>query len=332
MTKFAATSIDRRAALTVVAGAIALALSSRPARALYPDKYIKLIVPFPAGGGGDTLARTVAGKAGDILGQQFVIENRPGAGGNIGSTVAAAAAPDGYTVLYGTNGTLAINHALYKSTGFDPLKDFEPVGRLTEIALVAVVHPSVPATSIKELIEIAKAKPGTLNIATAGNGTTSHLAAEMFKRAAGVDMQIVHYRGGGPAMTELIAGQVQVMIEVMPNAMPQVTGKRLRGLAVSTAARWPQAPDLPTISESGLPDFVVTAWDALLVPRGTPPDVVNKLNDAIAKTLADPALQKTLLDRGAKVVPGSAAELRQFMTAEYKRWGDVVRASGASVE
>ena len=197
MTKFAATSIDRRAALTVVAGAIASALPSRPARALYPDKYIKLIVPFPAGGGGDTLARTVAGKAGDILGQQFVIENRPGAGGNIGSTVAAAAAPDGYTVLYGTNGTLAINHALYKSTGFDPLKDFEPVGRLTEIALVAVVHPSVPATSIKELIEIAKAKPGTLNIATAGNGTTSHLAAEMFKRAAGVDMQIVHYRGGG---------------------------------------------------------------------------------------------------------------------------------------
>jgi tripartite-type tricarboxylate transporter receptor subunit TctC len=332
MTGLVTFAINRRRAMAALAGAVAAAPFASPARAAYPDKPIKLFVPFPAGGGGDVLARTVTGKVGEILGQQFVVDNRAGAGGNIGSAAAAQAEPDGYTVLYGTNGTLAINHALYKSTGFDPFKDLEPVSRLTEIALVVVVHPSVPANSLKELIDFAKANPGKLNAATAGNGTTSHLAAEMFKRAAGIEIQNVHYRGGAPAMTDMIGGQVQLMIEVMPNAIGHVRSKALRGLAVSTADRWPQAAELPTMSEAGLPGFTVTAWDALLVPRGTPGEAITRLNEAVTKALTDPELQKKLLDRGAKSVPGSIADLRAFMETEYKRWGEVVRAANARIE
>jgi tripartite-type tricarboxylate transporter receptor subunit TctC len=305
---------------------------SRHTRAqTYPDKPIKLIVPFPVGGGGDVLDRTVTGKMSESLGQQFVVDNRAGAGGNIGSAAAAKLDADGYNVLYGTNGTLAINHTLYKSTGFDPAKDFELVSRLTEIALVVVVHPSLPVKSVKELIEYAMANPGKLNVATAGNGTTSHLAAEMFKQASGIQWQNVHYRGDAPAMQDLIGGQVQAMIEVMPNAMPQVTGNAVRGLAVSTAARWPGV-DLPTIAESGLPGFAVSAWDALLLPKGSPNAAVTALASAAAKALGDPELQKNLLGRGAKPAPMTGADLKAFLAAELTRWGDVVRASGTKVD
>ena len=291
-----------------------------------------VVVPFPAGGGADVLARIVTNKLGEALGQQFIVENRAGAGGNVGTAAATKADPDGYTLIYGTNGTLAVNHALYKSTGFDPLKDFEPIARLTEIALVLVVNPAVPANSVAELIDYAKANPGKLNYATAGNGTTSHLAGEMFKKAAGVQMQTVHFRGGAQAMTDMITGQVQVMIEVMPNAMPQVTSKTVRGLAVSTPARWPLAQDLPTISEAGVPGFAVTAWDALLAPRGTPPDIVPGLSQTVGKVLAQAQLRQTLLERGAQAVPGTPGELRKFIESEQVRWGDVVRASGAKIE
>ena len=302
------------------------------AQSVYPDKPIKLIVPFPAGGGGDVLARTMTNKIAEVLGQQFIVENRAGAGGNIGTAATVKANPDGYTVLYGTNGTLTINHALYKQTGFDALADFEPVSRLTEIALIVVTHPSVPVNSVRELIDYAKANPGKLNVATAGNGTTSHLASELFKKAAGVDWHNVHYRGGAPAMNDMVSGHIQVMIEIMANAIPQVEAKTLKGLAVSTSARWPDKPDLPTISESGLPGFTVTAWDALLVPKGTPAAIIQRLNEATTKALADAGLQKNLLGRGAKVVPGPPAALKALMETEFKRWGDVVRESGAKID
>jgi tripartite-type tricarboxylate transporter receptor subunit TctC len=324
--------INRRRALSLLAALPAVGAASRRALAQqYPDRVLKLTVPFPAGGGADVLARTVTAKMEENLGQRFIIENRAGAGGNIGSAAAARTEPDGYSILYGTNGTLAINHTLYASTGFDPFRDFEPVTRLTEIALVVAVHPSVPVNSFKELIAYAKANPGKLNAATAGNGTTSHLAAELFKRQFEIDWLIVHYRGGAQAMTDMVSGMAHVMIEVMPNALPQVTAKTLKGLAVSTPARWPGL-DLPTIAESGADGFSLTAWDALLMPKGSPAAAIARINEAARVALADPHLQKALLDRGSKVVGGSPDDLKAFMTGEYKRWGDIVRAAGAKVD
>jgi tripartite-type tricarboxylate transporter receptor subunit TctC len=302
------------------------------AAAAYPERPIRIVVPFPAGGGADVLARLVTNKAAEALGQQFIVENRAGAGGNIGTAAAVKADPDGYTLIYGTNGTCAINHALYKSTGFDPLKDLEPITRLSEIALALIVHPSVPVSSAAELIAYAKANPDKLNYATAGNGTTSHLAGEMFRRAAGVQMRNVHFRGGAQAMIDMIAGNVQVMIEVMPNAMPQISAKTVKGLAVTTLERWPLAPELPTFAEAALPGFTVTAWDALLAPRGTPAAVVARLNEVVGKVLAVEEQRKAMLARGARPVPSTPAELRSFMVSELARWGEVVRASGARIE
>ena len=324
--------VDRRRLLAAAGAAGLAAAAGVPARASYPDKALKIIVPFPAGGGGDILARTQLNRVSEVLGQQFVFENRAGAGGNIGSVAGAKADPDGYTLLYGTNGTLAINHALYKSTGFDPIKDLEPVSRLSEIALLVVVHPSLPVSSVGELIAYAKANPGKLNTATAGNGTTSHLAAEMFKKAAGVSIQNVHFRGGAQAMVDLVGGQVQMMIEIMANAVPQVEAKTIKALAVTTLERWPRLPDLPTASESGLKGFSVTAWDALMAPAGTPKAVVDRLNEAVRKALAAPELQADLLKRGARAAPSSPAELRSFIQAQLADWGDAVRASGAKIE
>jgi tripartite-type tricarboxylate transporter receptor subunit TctC len=262
----------------------------------------------------------------------LVIDNRAGAGGNIGTASAARADPDGYTLAYGTNGTHAINHTLYKNTGFDAVADFEPISRLTEIALIVVVTPSLPVKNVAELMAYLKANPGKVNAATAGNGTTSHLAAQMFKTATGLDFVTVHYRGGGPAMTDLISGQVQMMIEVMPNAFPQVQGGTLRGLAVTTAKRWPQTPDIPTLAESGLPGFSVTAWDAMFAPRGTPKEIIATLNAALRKALEDPALKQALLARGAQTAASTPDELRTHVQTELKRWGDVVIASGAKVD
>src|SRR5262245_34116868 len=230
--------------------ALSALVSPQHALALYPDRPIRVIVPFPAGGGGDILARTVMTRVAEILGQTIVIDNRAGAGGNIGTAAAARADADGYTLAYGTNGTHAINHTLYKSTGFDPISDFAPISRLTQIALILVVHPGVPATSVPELLTYLKANAGKVNFASAGNGTSSHLAGELFKSVTGVNIVHVPYRGGAPAMTDLIGGQVQMMIEVMPNAYPQIEGGKLRGLAVTAAKRWPTAPTVPTFAEA----------------------------------------------------------------------------------
>lgn len=325
-------NMDRRALLSGCAAAgIGLSLPGS-AFAAYPERPVKVIVPFPAGGGGDILARVQLNKVSEALGQQFVYENRAGAGGNIGSLAGAKSDADGYTLTYGTNGTLAINHALYKSPGFDPLKDFEPISRLSEIALLVVVHPSLPVKSVSELIAYAKANPGKLNVGTAGNGTSSHLAAEIFRKAAGIQMANVHFRGGAQAMIDLVGGQIQLMIEIMANAIPQVEAKTVRALAVTTLTRWPNLPDLPTVAESGLPGFTITAWDALVAPKGTPDDIVARLNETVAKALATPSLQADLLKRGARPSPTTPAELRKFIEQQLAVWGDAVRASGAKIE
>ncbi|HQR21955.1 MAG TPA: tripartite tricarboxylate transporter substrate binding protein [Burkholderiaceae bacterium] len=306
---------------------------ARAADEPYPSRPVHLIVPFPAGGGADNLARLIMPRVSKALGQPIVIENRAGAGGNIGAELVAHAAPDGYTLLYGTNGTHAINPSLYRNLGFDPIKDFIPVSRMTEIAAILIVNPKVPVTSTAELIRYARANPGKLNFASAGNGTTSHLAGEMFKTQAGIDIVHIPYRGGALALTDVISGQVQMMIEVMPNAYPQVREGRVRGLAVSTASRFPGAPEVPTIAESGLPGFEASAWDGIFAPAGTPLSIVQRLNAAIRQALEDPETVAALLARGAQAVPGSTSEsFARFIAVSAERWGGAVRASGAKVD
>jgi len=298
----------------------------------YPTKPIKLVVPFPPGGGGDTLARLVMTRAAKELGQPVVVENLAGAGGNIGAQNAARAAADGCTLLYGTNGTHGINQTLYKNAGFDALKDFEPVSQLTRIAAMVVVRPGLPANTMPELLKLLKASPGRYTFASAGNGTTSHLAGEILKSSAGLSIVHIPYRGGGPAMTDLLGGQVDMLIDVMPSTAPQVRAGKLRGLAVTTARRVPAMPELPTIAESGVPGFDVSAWDAIFVPARTPAPLIAQLNDAIRKALADPELRAQLVERGAEAAPSSPAELGAFVKSEIVRWGEAVKRSGAAVE
>lgn len=265
------------------------------ARAGYPERPIRVIVPFPPGGGGDTLARIVLNKIAEQQGWTIVIDNRPGAGGNIGTAAGAKADPDGYTLIYGHNGSFGTNHALYKNPGFDPQKDFAPISRFTQIALLLVTNLSVPANSAKDLIGYLRANPGKANVASAGNGTTSHLAQQMFKNAAGVDYLHVPYRGGGPAKIDLLSGQVQMMIEIMPSVLPLVQEGKLRGLAITTAKRWPLASEIPTLAEAALPGFEVTAWDGLWAPAGTPAEIIQTVNAAARKALTDPQLTDALL-------------------------------------
>jgi len=313
---------------------MAAALLAMPAMvtAQYPDRPVVVVVPFPPGGGGDTLARTVMPRVAQELGQPIVIENKPGAGGNIGSAGVARATPDGYVLLYGTNGTHAINQTLYRKPGFDAEKEFAPVSRLTEIPAVLVVNPSLlPVKSAPELIAYLKANPGKVSFASAGNGTTSHLAGIMFGTLAGVDIQHVPYKGGAQAITDVMGGQVAMMIDVMPNVYPHIKSGKVRALAISTVARSPAAPDLPTIAEA-VPGFEVTAWDAVFAPPGTPKAIVERLNAAVRKALDDPAIKETLLARGTVTVAGTPDDLARFVTSENARWGKVVKQIGAQVD
>lgn len=323
--------LTRRVAASFIA-AVWFSAAAGTAHAAYPDRPIRVIVPFAPGGGGDTLARMVLNKIAEQQGWTIVIDNRAGAGGNIGTAAAAKAEPDGYTLAYGTNGTHGINQALYKSTGFDPVKDFAPISRFTQIALLVVTNPAVPANSAKELVAFLKANPDKVNVASAGNGTTSHLAQVMFANATGVRYQHVPYRGGGPAKIDLMSGQVQMMIEIMPSVLALAREGKLHGLAVTTARRWPLAPDIPTLAEDTLPGFEVTAWDGWWAPAGTPKDIIATLNAAARKALADPQLRDALLKSGAEPAATSPEELGAFVESELPRWGKAVEQSGAKVE
>ena len=331
MTKHSFLAVRRALAVAAALG-LALPLAHSQPAASYPNRPVKLIVPFPAGGGGDTLARLVMLRAAKELGQPIVVDNLGGAGGNVGSAAAAKAPADGYTLLYGTNGTLAINHAIYKNPGFSPTKDFDPVTQLTSIAAMVVVRPGLPVNSMAELTKLLKANPGKYTFGSAGNGTTSHLAGEIYKSSAGLAVVHIPYRGGAQAMTDLVGGQVDMMIEVMPSAAPQAKAGRIKPLAVSTAKRAPGWPDLQTMAESGLKGFDVSAWDAIVVPAGTPRPIIDKLNAAIRAALADPELRAQLAARGTEVAPGTTEELAKHITSNLTLWGDAVKRSGASVD
>jgi len=297
----------------------------------WPTRPINLIVPFPAGGGADTLARLVSEPLMRELGQTIVIENRPGAGGNIGSATAARAEPNGYTLAYATNGTQAINHWLYKTPGFSR-DDFEPISRLTTIAAAVVVNPADPYRSLKDVLDAARAKPGMLTCGSAGNGTTSHLACEQLKQMAGVNIVHVPYKGGAAAMTDLMGGRLSILIDVMPNVAPQIKAQRLRALAVTTRERLASNPEIPTVAEAGVPGYAFFAWDALYAPKGTPAAVLDRLNAAVHKVLAQPEMRAQLESRGAQPAPTTREGLRAFSNEEYERLGKVVRTAGAVID
>jgi tripartite-type tricarboxylate transporter receptor subunit TctC len=266
------------------------------------------------------------------LGKQIVIENRPGAGGNIGAEAVAKAAPDGYTLLFGTNGTLGIGPALYKNLRYDSQKDLVPVGMLHQLPLVLIVNPQVPATSLAELIDYAKKNPGKLTFASAGVGSASHLTAELFKIAAGIDILHVPYKGGGAATADLISGQVSMMLETIPNALPLARGGQMRALGVTTKERSPNAPDIPTFAESGLPNFDVGAWTGLFVPAGTPKEIVDRLNAETVRIASDPAYVAQIRKMGTDVASSSPDAFRTFVNRDVQNWKEAIQRSGTKTE
>ncbi len=318
--------------LSLVATGMLLGAGLAQAQGSYPEKPVRLIVPFPPGGGADNLARSIFPRAAQALGQPIIIENRPGAGGNLGAEFVARAAADGYTVLHGTNGTHGINHALYAKTGFDPIKDFAPITRLTFLPAMLVIHPSIPANSVKELIGYMKANPGKISFASAGNGTTSHMAGTLFKSLAGVDMVHVPYKGGGPALAGMLGGEVQLMIDLMVSIYPQTKGGKLKGLAVTTQSRVSTAPDLATLDESGVAGFDIAATDGLYAPAGTPRPIIDRLNAALRQALTDPQVRDSLGARGAFPIPGTPEALAQHIARELPMWQKLVKESGAKLD
>jgi tripartite-type tricarboxylate transporter receptor subunit TctC len=320
----------RKAAFTI-AGAIAACAISAPVQAAYPDKAVRIIVGFSAGGTTDVIARIMAKELTESFGQSFVIENKPGAGSNIGAEYVARAAPDGYT-LYFVAVTSAINQTLYPHLNFDLVKDFAPVALGAKVPNLLVVNPKLPVKSVQELVDYAKANPGKLAFASSGSGTSIHMAGELFKLKAGVDVLHVPYKGSAPALTDLIGGQVQFMFDNMPSSLPHAQSGKLRALAVTTKERSPSAPDLPTMAESGFPGFDVSSWFGLIAPKGTPPDVVNKLNAAMQKALDKEEVKVAFEKLGAVPAKTTPAEFGQFIQTEVTTWATVVKASGARVD
>ena len=298
----------------------------------YPTKPIRLVVPFPPGGATDILARNVAQKLTEAWGQQVIVDNRPGAGGNIGSELVAKSAPDGYTLEMGTVGTHAINASLYAKMPYDHVKDFVPVILVAGVPNVLVVNPSLPVNSVAELIAYAKANPGKLNFASSGNGTSIHLSGELFKVMAGVQITHIPYKGSAPAMQDLLGGQVQLMFDNLPPSLPQIKAGKLKALAVTSTTRAAALPDVPTMAEAGLPGFEASSWFGVLAPAGTPPAIVAKLNAEIGKWLASPDAKEKLQALGANAAGGTPEDFAKHIQAETVKWAKVVKESGAKVD
>ena len=299
----------------------------------YPSRPIRLVVPYPPGGPLDIMARAIGQKLTEAWNQPVVVDNRPGAGGNIGADLVAKSPADGYTLLMGAVATHAINPTLYGRLPYDPVKDFAPVALVAQVPNILVVNPSVPVRSVRELIDLARARPGYLNFGSGSTGSTGHLAGELFNTMAGVRMVHIPYKGGAPAMADLLAGQVQLMFDNLANALPNVRAGRLRALAVTTLARSPAMPDLPTIAESGLPGFDLTTWFGLMVPAGTPTEIVSRLNAEIVRALNAKDMRERLEKMGAgPPADNTPAHFAAFIRAEAAKYAKVVRDSGAKVE
>jgi tripartite-type tricarboxylate transporter receptor subunit TctC len=323
--------IPRRRFLELAAGAATLPAVSRIAWAqTYPARPVRIVVGFAAGGGSDIVARLIGQWLSERLGQQFVIENRAGAGGNISTEAVVRAPPDGYTLLL-SGVTDAINATLYEKLNFNFIRDIAPVAAIVGVSNVVYVHPSVPARTIPEFIAYAKANPGKINMASAGNGSSSHMAGELFKMMAGVDMVHVPYRGQGPALSDLLGAQVQVLFATTPGTTEYVRAGTLRALAVTSATRSEVLPDVPTVGDF-VPGYESSQWYGVGAPKNTPAEIVDKLNKEINAALADPRMKARLADLGATVLPGSPADFGKLIAAETEKWAKVIRAANLKAE
>lgn len=329
-------SANRRTGLRFIVRAVVLALvgfgSGSMSAALaqqYPTKPLRMLVGFPPGSSLDSAARIVSGKLSELLQQNVIVDNRPGAAGNIAAEIAARARPDGYTLLLGANGALAINPALYGNLPFDPVRDFAPVAKVVDAVNVLVVSASSPANSVPELIALAKSKP--LLGASGGIGSPGHLALELFNMRAGTKIVHVPYKGSVPALIDLIAGTVQVIFATAATAVPQMKAGRIKAIAITSLTRWPLLPDLPTVSESGLGGFEVKGWYAVLVPAKTPRPIVDRLNAEIIKALQMPDVKQSMSGHGLDISPSTPDEFAVFLKSEIAKWGKVVKFSGAKV-
>ncbi len=316
------------AALSVSGAAFAQSASNTS----YPTKPIRFVIPFPPGGPADIFGRTIGQQLSDRWNQQIVIDNRAGAGGNIGADIVAKAPADGYTVLMGFVGTHAINPSLYRSMPYDNVKDFEPVGLIATATIVLVTHPTVPAKSVKELIAAAKAKPGDLTFGSPGNGTPQHLAGELFNTMASVKTTHVPYKGAVPALQDLLGGRISFIFSSMPPALPHVKVGKINALAVTSPRRSPATPELPTVAESGLPGYEVINWYGLLMPAGTSKDIVAKLNGEVTRIMNLPEVKERLGVQGAEVMTSTPQQFASFIRSETAKWAKVVKFSGAHVD
>jgi tripartite-type tricarboxylate transporter receptor subunit TctC len=316
--------------LAALAATSALAAQSEKHGA-YPTKPIRLIVPLTAGGPTDIAARIVAAPLGDALGQQVIVDNRPGAGGNIGADLTAKSPPDGYTLFMGTSGPLAINSSLYPSLPFNPLKDFAPIIQTASAPFVVIVNPAVPARNMKELIALAKAKPGQLNYGSV-SGSASHLSTELFKLMAGVNMVHIPYKGAAPATTDVIAGQIQLSFASTPGSVPMVKAGKVKPLGVTSARRVAKLPDVPTVAESALPGYEASVWYGVVAPAGTPRDIVQRLNQEIARILANPTHHERMIGADFEPTTSTPEQFAAFIKSETAKWAKVVKASGAHAE
>ena len=328
----------RHVVALLLSGSLAV-LSSQAVLAAdpYPNKPIRLVVPFAAGGTTDILARAVAAELAKLPGWNVVVDNRPGAGGNIGADIVAKSAPDGYTLLMGTVGTHGINQSLYGKLPFDPIKDFAPITEVAAVPNVLVLNPAFAQQnridSVKDLIAYARANPGKLNMASSGNGTSIHLAGELFKTQTRTYMVHFPYKGSGPALTDLAGGTMQVMFDNLPSSMALIKAGKLKALAVTSAKPSPALPDVPTIAAAAnLPSFEASSWFGLLAPAGTPPEIVSRLQHEVAKALGSPAVRERLQAQGAEPVGNTPEQFAALINAETAKWAQVVKASGAKVD
>ena len=298
----------------------------------YPTKPVRLVVTYTAGGPADIAARALAQKLAEMWGQQVVVDNRAGAGGIIGTELVAKAAPDGYTLLHGTAAGLIINPLLVKKLPYDTFRDFAPVSMVVIVPQLLVTHPALPATTLKELIALAKARPGALNYASVGIGSPNHLGMELLKSMAGIDMVHVPYKGATPAMADLIAGQVQLAFNGMASVLPQIASGKMKAIAIGSARRSPAAPDVPTVAEAGLPGFEYVAWNGNFAPAGTPAALVNRLSADIRKALAAPDVVQRLASLGSEPGGNTPAEFAAYVKADHARWARVVQTVGLKAE
>ena len=307
-------------------------LSSIVSAQQWPTRPVKIIVPFPPGQGADIITRIIAERLAPALGQQIIVDNRPGAGAALGTEMGAKSAPDGYTLLNGGSAALAINPHLYKKLAYDTPRDFVPVTQLVDIAMVFVVNPSLAVHSIQDLTNLAKRRPGEVTYGSSGNGSTSHLVAAALASRAGLSLTHVPYKGAVPALMDLMAGQVMLVADTPPTTLPHIKSKKIRPIATSMIKRIPQLPDVPTVDEQGIQGFNLNTWSSIVAPMGTPAPILDMLNTEIRKILAQPDVQKRLVDMGFIAVGSSREEFSRFLTTEYASWAKIVQSSGAKVE